>query len=230
MSNITKALIIEDNDEVVDAVYLAFKIRWPQAVTISTDRGKEGIDLVSKENPDFVILDLGLPDINGFEVLKQIRLFSDIPIIILTVRGEEADIVKGLELGADEYIIKPFRQLELMARVKAVTRRCFIKEEEPSVSCGQLTFNPSERTIYYGTKTIKLTSTESIILLDLMKKAGRVVTKASLAESLWGTNYPDASSALKVYISRLRSKIEPDQSSPRFIVTSPGLGYIFSKE
>src|SRR4030042_1995566 len=118
-----KVLVIEDDREIVDAISLAFQIRWPEAKLISTRLGQKGVELVESESPDIVILDLGLPDINGFEVLQAIRLFSQVPTIILTVRSDEADIVKGLEWGADDYITKPFRQLEFLARVKALIRR-----------------------------------------------------------------------------------------------------------
>jgi len=229
MSGITKALIIEDNDEVIDAISLAFKIRWPQVVTILTGRGEEGIELENREQPDVVILDLGLPDMSSFEVLKQIRFSSTVPVIILTVRGEEADIVKGLELGADEYIVKPFKQLELMSRVKAVTRRQSAFEEDNPIVCGQFYLNPSERTIICGERQLRLTRTENILLSQLMRNAGRVVTHTMLAEGLWGNDYPDAAASLKVHIQRLRRKIEPDPNHPRFIMTSYGLGYLFAK-
>lgn len=222
-------LIIEDHEEIVEAVSLVLQIRWPQAKIVSTDRGEEGIDLVEKESPDVVILDLGLPDIGGFEVLKSVRLFSAVPIVILTVRGEEADIVKGLELGADEYITKPFRQLELLARVKAVVRRGSVMEEDPSVICGPFLLDPAMRTVIYGDRQTSLTRSQSIILLELMRHAGNVITHANLAEKLWGDDYPDAAASLKVHIRHLRKKIEPESSHPRFIITKPGLGYFFAK-
>jgi DNA-binding response OmpR family regulator len=118
-----KILVIEDDQQIVEAITLAFQIRWPEAKLVSTQQGEKGIELVESEKPDIVILDLGLPDINGYDVLKQIRMFSDIPILILTARTEESDIVKGLEWGADDYMIKPFHQLELLSRIKALTRR-----------------------------------------------------------------------------------------------------------
>lgn len=222
-------LIIEDHEEIVEAVSLVLQIRWPQAKIVSTDRGEEGIDLVEKESPDVVILDLGLPDIGGFEVLKSVRLFSAVPIVILTVRGEEADIVKGLELGADEYITKPFRQLELLARVKAVVRRGSVMEKDPSIICGPFLLDPAMRTVIYGDRQISLTRSQSIILLELMRHAGNVITHANLAEKLWGDDYPDAAASLKVHIRHLRKKIEPESSHPRFIITKPGLGYFFAK-
>ena len=144
-----KVLVIEDDREIIEAISLAFQIRWPEAQVVSTRLGEKGVEQVETESPDIVILDLGLPDINGFEVLRQIRRFSQVPTIILTVRAEEVDIVKGLEWGADDYIVKPFRQLEFLSRVKALIRRKSTTEEEQLVSgplrldstTGQLRYN-----------------------------------------------------------------------------------------
>ena len=229
MSNISKVLIIEDSKEIVDSVSLTFSIRWPQAVIGSTGKGEKGIDMTAKESPDLIILDIGLPDISGFEVLKRIRLFSVVPVVILTVMGNEAEIVKGLELGADEYIVKPFKQMELLSRVKAVTRRQRPMVEDTAIVCGRLCLDPSARIIRNGPKQIHLTRTENSILSKLMHNAGSVVSYASLAEDLWGTDYPDAIKSLNVYISRLRSKIGKDQSHPKLILNKQGLGYLFVK-
>ena len=224
-----KILIIEDDQEIVDAVSLAFQIRWPEANLVSTHLGEKGLEMVESENPDVVILDLGLPDISGFEVLKQIRLFSDVPVLILTVRAEEADIVKGLEWGADDYVVKPFRQLELLSRIKALTRRGGPLAEEKPLVCGQLRLNPSTGQLFYGKKEISLTPTEGRILYYLMKNAGQVVTHSGLSETVWGDDYPEAADSLKVYIRRLREKLEADPSHPQIILTKAGIGYVLVK-
>jgi two-component system response regulator VicR len=224
-----KVLVIEDDREIVEIITLAFEIRWPDVNLISTHLGENGIQLVEGENPDIVIIDLGLPDISGFDVLKEIRTFSKVPILILTVRGEEADIVKGLEWGADDYMTKPFRQLELLSRIRALTRRAgSIDDEEPLV-CGELRFNPVTRQLLYGKTEINLTRTEGSILHFLMKNAGRVATYSSLAEAVWGEDYPDSVESLRVYIRRLREKIEPDPDNPQIILTKVGVGYMLSK-
>ncbi len=230
MADINKVLIIEDSEDVVEAISVALQIRWPQLEIISTGEGKEGIEIVAKESPDMVILDLGLLDISGFEVLKRIRLFSNVPILILTVRGDEADVIKGLEQGADEYIVKPFRQLELLARIKAVTRRLYATEGESPIVYGKFYFDPSNRIVKYNGKQVVLTHTESIILLRLMQNVNMVVTHSQLAEDIWGSSYPEAAASIKVYIRRLRKKIEPDLSHPRLILTKPGLGYLFARQ
>lgn len=223
-----KLLVIEDDEEIVEAISLAFQIRWPEAQIVSTHSGKNGVELVESEQPDIVILDLGLPDINGFDVLRRIRLFSKVPLIILTVRDEEADIIKGLEWGADDYIIKPFRQLELLARIKAQIRRQG-PEEERLIS-GSLQLDTVTGQLYHHNQEINLTVTETRILGHLMRNAGHIVPHSSIAEAVWGDDYPGAADSLKVHIRRLREKIEDNPSSPTLIITKPGIGYLFSRQ
>ena len=224
-----KVLVIEDDKETVEIISLAFQIRWPEAKLISTGLGEEGPELVEKESPDVVILDLGLPDISGFEVLRQIRLFSTVPIIILTVREDEAYVVKGLEWGADEYVIKPFRQLELLSRVKAVIRSRHPKQLDLPVELGDLHLDPSVRRIYHSGREIALTRTECLILQQMMRNAGHVLTHSSLAETVWGDDYPGADQALRVYVRRLREKLEADPYNPELILTKVGVGYSMAK-
>ncbi|MBE0481611.1 MAG: response regulator transcription factor [Dehalococcoidia bacterium] len=224
-----KLLIIEDDEQIVEAVSLAFQIRWREAEIISTRYGKKGVELVASEQPDVVVLDLGLPDTSGFDVLREIRRFSDVPIIIVTVRAEEADIIKGLEWGADDYIIKPFRQMELVARIKAQTRRPGQTEQEELAS-GPLHLNSTTGQLIRDNKKIDLTVTESKILGHLMRNAGHVVTHSSIAEAVWGDDYPAAAETLRVHIRRLREKIERDPSNPEFVVTRPGVGYLLSSQ
>jgi two-component system response regulator VicR len=225
-----KILVIEDDLQIVEAITLAFQIRWPEAKLISTQQGEKGIELVESEKPEIVILDLGLPDINGYDVLKQIRMFSDIPILILTARTEESDIVKGLEWGADDYMIKPFRQLELLSRIKALTRRRTSTDSEVPISVGQLSFSPPTGQLTYKNKEISLTPTEGRILHHLMRNAGQVVTHSSLADAVWGEDYPGAVDSLKVYIRRLREKLEMEPQQPQLILTKAGVGYTLVKQ
>ncbi len=221
-------LIIEDDEEIVEAISLVFQIRWPEARIVTTSQGKKGVELAGTEQPDIVILDLGLPDISGFDVLRQIRQFSDVPIIIVTARAEEKDIIKGLELGADDYITKPLRQLELIARIKAQTRRQD-KTEEEEITSGSMRLNGVTGQLYHKGKEINLTHTESRILGYLMANAGRVVTHSSIAEAVWGDNYPGVTDSLKVHIRRLREKIEDEPGNPQLVVTKPGTGYLLTR-
>ncbi|MFC1951131.1 response regulator transcription factor [Chloroflexota bacterium] len=223
-----KLLIIEDNPEIIEAVSLCFELRWPEVNVISTDKGNTGVGLAESESPDLVILDLGLPDIDGFEVLRQIRLFSDTPVIILTVRGEELDKIKGLELGADDYVVKPFSHMELLARVKAVLRRSQMPElrgdEKPFVH-GKLKVDFSSREITVGGNMVKLTPIEYNLLYQMIRNEGRVLTHRFLLEKVWGEEYIDATDYLKKYIQRLRQKLEDNSENPRLIITERGVGY-----
>lgn len=223
-----KVLLIEDDREIIDAISLAFRIRWPEAQLVSTRLGQKAVELVESEAPDIVILDLGLPDISGFEVLQQYRRFSNVPTIILTVRADEVDIVKGLEWGADDYIVKPFRQLEFLARVKALIRRQSYPEQEV-ITSGPLRLETATVQLQSDGKEIALTTTEGLILNHLMRNVGHVVTHSSLAEAVWGEDYPGSVDSLKVHIRRLREKIEPDPSNPRFILTRSGIGYYLAR-
>jgi two-component system, OmpR family, response regulator VicR len=224
-----KVLMIEDDPDIIEVVSLAFQMRWPDARLVSTHLGEKGIELVESEQPDVVILDLGLPDISGFDVVKQVRLFSDVPILILSVRGEEKDIVKGLEWGADDYLTKPFRQLELMSRAKALTRRHGSASKEENLVYGLFRLNDNNGQLTYGDKEISLTRTEGSIFKCLMKNAGNVVTYSDLAEAVWGQDYPDATDGLRVYIRRLREKLEEDPNSPQIILNKSGIGYMLSQ-
>jgi len=224
-----KVLIIEDDPEIVEVITLAFEIRWPEVSPVATHLGGHGVELVESESPDVVILDLGLPDMSGFDVLKQIRLFSDVPILILTVRGDETDVVRGLEWGADDYMTKPFRQLELLSRIRVLTRRATASDREPELVCGELRFDPTTRQLFRGEEEIRLTRTEGSILHHLMRNAGQVMTYSSLAEAVWGEDYTDAVEGLRVYIRRLREKIETEPSDPQLILTRGGTGYMLTK-
>lgn len=221
-----KVLIIEDDPDIVEVVSLAFQIRWPEVEFLSTHLGEKGVELVGNENPDIVILDLGLPDITGFDVLKEVRTFSNVPILILTIRGEESDIVRGLEWGADDYMVKPFKQLELLARIKALTRRTISDDTETPLVVGDLNFNPVTRQLFQGKKEIQLTRTEGSILHHLIKNHGQIVPYSDLAESVWGEEYPDALDSLRVYVRRLREKLEEDPGNPKIITTKASVGYL----
>ncbi len=225
-----KVLVVEDDREIVEVLSMVFGMRWPDAKLVSTNLGEKGVELAESENPDVVILDLGLPDISGFDVLKQIRIFSSVPILILTVRGEEADIVRGLEWGADDYMVKPFRQLELMSRIQALTRRTGSSVEETPLTCGRLRFSPRTKQLFNGEVEIKITPTEASVMECLMKKRGQVVTYADIAEGIWGENFPDPVDSLRVYIRRLRQKIEEDPEQPKIILNRSGVGYSLAVE
>ncbi|HXY74269.1 MAG TPA: response regulator transcription factor [Dehalococcoidales bacterium] len=222
-----QVLVIEDDEDVVDAISISFQIGWPGVELISTAEGKAGVELAESKNPNIIILDLGLPDISGFDVLRQIRRFSNVPIIILTAVAEEDDMIKGLEWGADDYVTKPFRKMELLARVKAILRRQNSSPEECPLSCGSLRYDPPSRKFFQNDREVVLTVTESNILYQLMKKSNQVISYMDLAELVWGDDYPGAGNSLKVHIRHLRKKIESDPSRPQIIINRPGIGYTF---
>jgi len=229
MSCIGKILVIEDNDGMVETITLALQIRWPEVCVIATGTGKEGVELVKKEKPEVVILDLGLPDINGFEVLKRLRRFCDTPVIILTVRRDEEDIVKGLELGANDYIVKPFRQMELLSRVNVHLRKNIGTLEKLPLSCGRLHLDLNSQVLHFNNNRINLTPIESKLMKAFMKNAGIILSHATLARAVWGDYYQGASYCLKVHIRRLREKIEVDPSNPDIILTKSHIGYYLAK-
>jgi DNA-binding response OmpR family regulator len=225
-----KVLIIEDDPGVVEAISLAFELRWPDVAVVSASQGEKGVELAGAESPDIVILDIGLPDISGFEVLRQIRRFSDVPVIIVTVKIEETDKVKGLELGADDYITKPFSHLELLGRVKAVLRRTHMPEirtDQKPFTCGKLVIDFAQRAVFLGDTPIRLTPIEYNLLHLLIRNQGRVISHRTLLEKVWGEEYIEATDYLKVYIQRLREKIEDEPRKPRMLLSERGIGYKF---
>jgi len=225
-----KVLIIEDAPDIVESISLCFELRWPEVKVISTAEGSKGLTLAETESPDVIILDLGLPNTDGLEVLKDIRAFSNVPIIIVTVRGDEMDKVRGLELGADDYIIKPFSHMELLARIKAVLRRIRMPEPqagEKSFYSPRLSIDFATRTVTVNGQPVRLTPTEYSLLHYLVLNEGAVLTHRALLGKAWGEEYTDSPDYLKVYIQRLRNKLEEDPSNPQLLISERGLGYKF---
>ncbi len=227
-----KLLVVDDDRNIVEAVTLGFQLQWQECEVITAYDGEKGLDLFFEEQPDVVILDVALPEMNGFEVLRRIRQVSDVPVLMLTAKGEEMDKVKGLELGADDYITKPFSHLELFARIKAVLRRAELPppiSAAPSFSVGELAINFESRTVTLRGRPIKLTPTEYNLLYHLVRNAGRVLAHETLLAKVWGDEYRNDVDYLKVYVSRLRNKLEDNPDRPRYILTERGLGYRFSR-
>jgi DNA-binding response OmpR family regulator len=220
-----KILIIEDDKNIVASIECTFNVGWPEVSLLSTDWGRKGIQLVDTENPDLVILDLGLPDIDGLQVIKDIRLFSDIPIVVLTVKMEETTVIRALNLGANDYIYKPFRPMELLARIKR--HILFSEKRKESSVCiwGRFIFDYGRRELVQDNKKIGLSGIEAEILKVLIKNSPDVVTYSSLAKSVWGDDYEGAYDCLKVHISHLRGKIGDVQGKHKTIITKIDMGY-----
>ncbi len=187
--------------------------------------GEEAILAVTMERPDLVILDLGLPDMDGVEVTRRLREWTQIPIIIVSVREQENDKIAALDAGADDYLTKPFGAGELMARIRVALRRSAQEESEPIFTSGNLSVDLNNRTVMMKGEQITLTPTEYDLLKVLIKYAGKVLTHRQLLRAVWGNTYENDTHILQVNISNLRRKIEPDPSRPSYIVTEPGVGY-----
>ncbi|UCG24797.1 MAG: response regulator transcription factor [Chloroflexota bacterium] len=218
-----QALVVDDDRVLADLV--AFTLRHEGfQVSLAYD-GQSALQKWRDEEPDLIVLDLNLPKVDGFTVCRRIRAEADTPIIMLTVRGEEDDIVYGLELGADDYIPKPFSPRQLVARVKAVLRRAG-KNHVPAIHrVGELTLNASRRELQIGAdKTIFLTPLENRLLRYMMINAGHVLDSEAIIAKVWGQEGADQD-MLRQLVSRLRRKIEPDPAQPTYIENVPGLGY-----
>jgi len=225
-----KVVVIDDSPEIIEVVSLCFQLRWSGAEVIPANDGTTGLSLIEDKNPDLVILDIGLPDMDGYQVLREIRRFSRVPVIMLTVKSEDTDIAKGLELGADDYVTKPFSHIELIARVQAVLRRTqglsITAEEQPFVG-GKLRVDFARNEITVDGKPVKLTSTEYKLLYHLIKNEGRLLSHESLLAKACGEAYRDARDLLRVHIQHLRQKLGDNLESPKIIITEHGMGYKF---
>lgn len=187
--------------------------------------GHDGVNRVAIFKPDLVILDLGLPDIDGKEVVQSVREWSQVPIIILTARGQEQEKIEVLDAGADDYVTKPFGVGELMARIRVSLRRAAHSEDEPVITCGDLAVDFALRRVTVGDREVKLTPTEYDIIKVLAQHAGKVLTHKQLLKAVWGNSYNDDTHYIRVYIGQLRRKIEENPTQPHYIITESGVGY-----
>lgn len=223
-----KVVIIDDDPEIVETLSLLFFLRWPQVEVLSADEGITGLSLIQTESPDIVILDIGLPDINGLEVCRRIRLFSTVPVVMLTVKDAEFDTARGLALGADDYITKPFSNMELLARVKAVVRRCAmpeLKKEREAVTVGRVRIDFATHEVSVDGTVVKLTPIEYDLLEILSSTPRRVIPHRMLLEKVWGSKYVDECTYLKVHVQRLRAKLKDDPAAHESILSKRGVGY-----
>ena len=225
-----RILVVDDAPDVVESVRLGFTLQWRDVEVLGAGTGEEALDVVEQARPDIVLLDVGLPGLDGFGVLREIRLFSDVPVVMLTARDDAMDKVKGLELGADDYVTKPFNHLELMARVRAVLRR----HEMPPPTSRAPSFRALELEVDFAAHEARLrgvrldlTPTEYKLLYHLVRNAGHVLQHGTLLAKVWGREYLDEVDYLRVYVRRLRDKLGDNSDHPRYIRTERGLGYRF---
>ena len=228
MGEKTKLLIIEDDADLVKALELYFSRAGYEVVTAAN--GLEGLQVLYKERPDIVILDIAMPKLDGWEVCRRIRELSQVPIVILTARVQEDERVKGLKLGADDYVVKPFSLKELDARLEAVLRRARAArpiKEGVIFANNELVIDSDRLIVTREGRHVELTPTELRLLLFLAENEGRVLTHKQILEKIWGAEYVDDVDYVKLFVYRLRRKIEADAENPRYILSERGIGYRF---
>lgn len=223
-----RIVCIEDDPKTIDLVKLILRREGFDVTGISN--GRDGLAAIEQVQPHLVLLDLMMPDMDGWEVCRRLRELSDVPIVFITARSEIRDVVKGLEMGADDYVIKPYDNDELVARVRAHLRRSPgpAISEELVFDGGQFRVNFLNREVKVKSRVIHLTPKEFNLLGVLVRNAGRVITRTDLVKEAWGPEYADAIDSLKLYIHYLRQKIEADPQRPEYILTSRGVGYRFA--
>lgn len=218
-----RVLVVDDEPEI--RRFLRASLKTHRHEVIEADNGTQAISQVREHQPDLVILDIGLPDMDGIEVTRRVRMWSQIPIIILSVRSREADKVEALNAGADDYLTKPFGVGELLARIQVVMRRVGNTGTQPVYQVGDLVVDFDRRQVSLAGKPIDLTPTEFDLLSILIQNAGKVVTQRQLIHKVWSAAYEDEARLLRVNISNLRRKIEPNPNQPGYILTELGVGY-----
>ncbi|MBF4471587.1 response regulator [Flavobacterium sp. HJJ] len=226
MNNGVQILVIDD--EVQIRKLLEITLDSNDYRTIFAVNAKEGLSTAANHQPDLVILDLGLPDEDGQAVLKRLREWYKNPIIILTVKSAEDEIVKALDNGANDYLTKPFRTQELLARIRTALRNNVTEEKELIIEFGSVSIDLASRIVRLNNEILKLTMTEYNLLSIFAKNEGRVLTHQYLLKQVWGNSYADQTQYLRVFVAQLRKKIEEDPNRPRFIITESGVGYRFN--
>ncbi len=222
-------LVIDDEPQILRALRTILTAKHFRVTTAA--RGEEGLAQAAATPPDVVILDLGLPDIDGFTVCRRLREWTQIPIIVLSVREDERDKVRALDQGADDYLVKPFGIEELLARIRVALRhsaQSFDGPKETAVIAGDLVIDLAAHIVTLHGTEVKLTATEFRLLAYLVKNTGRVLTHQNILMKVWGGGYEDNVEYLRVYMSQLRKKLEPDAKHPRYLLSEPGIGYRFS--
>lgn len=224
----TRILVAEDEPRYIWAIQTNLEARGYEVLTASN--GQQAVELAADAQPDLILLDIKMPILNGYEACRRIREFSTVPIIMITAMAEESDKVLGLDLGADDYVTKPFSVPELLARVRAALRRVEFTEGLPSDLCyeaGDLRVDFSQKRVFVRGQEIQLTPTEYRLLCELVKQPGRILIPDYLTEKVWGPGYDEGEKLIRQAIHRLRRKIEADPRHPKYICTRPGLGYVF---
>jgi two-component system, OmpR family, KDP operon response regulator KdpE len=223
---VTRVLVIDDEGSILRALRINLTARNYEVLTAAD--GATGLAATARDRPDVLILDLGLPDMDGVDVIKDIRGQASTPIIVLTADSEESTKVAALDAGADDYITKPFGMDELLARLRAAVRRATPAPDQPAVATADFTVDLAAKRVIRDGTDVRLTPTEWGLLEVLARHRGQPVTRRQLLREVWGEQHHTEASYLRVYLARLRGKLEPDPARPRYLLTEPGLGYRFS--
>jgi two-component system KDP operon response regulator KdpE len=229
MNEIGLRILVVDDERAIRH-YLHAALNAQGYTVYEASCGKEALNMTVADRPDLIILDLGLPDLDGVEVTRQLREWTNTPIIILSVREQENDKINALDAGADDYLSKPFSSGELLARMRAALRHTLQNSSEPVFVSDNLRVDLSRRVVKVDGNEVSLTPTEYDLLRILVQNAGRVITHRQLLRQVWGIAYETEAHLLRVNMSNLRRKIEPDPTRPRFIITEPGVGYRLKSE
>ena len=226
--NTDESILIID-DEVQIRRLLEITLSAHGYKTYDSSSGKEGLIAAVTHHPSLIILDLGLPDADGMVILQKLREWYSKPVIILSVRNSEDDIIKALDNGANDYLIKPFRTGELLARIRAVLRQSMGQTDDTSLDFGSLSINLADHIVKKNNESLKLTSTEYNLLALLAKNSGRVLTHQYILKEIWGYGYVEQTQYLRVFVAHLRKKIEDDHTKPKLLITESGIGYRFGE-
>ncbi len=226
----TRVLVVDDEPQILRALGINLRARGYE-VDLAAD-GEEALALAARHHPDVVVLDLGLPGIDGVDVIRGLRGWSTVPIVVLSVRDGEADKVAALDAGADDYVTKPFGMDELMARLRAALRRATPAEEAPVVTTSDFTIDLGAKRVHRGVggergDEVRLTPTEWHLVEVLVRNQGKLVSQRQLLQEVWGPEYHDETAYLRVHMANVRRKLEPQPSRPRYFLTEPGMGYRF---
>lgn len=223
MNDGPRVLVIDDELQIRRFLRISLEANGYTVAEAAT--GLEGINRAALRRPDLVILDMGLPDMDGLDVLRRLREWTAVPVIVLSVRDSDRVKVAALDAGADDYLTKPFSLQELMARLRVMQRRVGSAEESPIFTSGSLQVDLNRRAVMLDGVAIKLTPTEYALLRYMVQNAGKVLTHRQILREVWGPDYVNETHYLRVYFAQIRQKVEPDPSIPRLILTEPGVGY-----
>ncbi len=225
MTESGRVLVVDDEPQIRRALGTNLRARGYEVDLAAS--GEEALSLAAERHPDVVILDLGLPGIDGIEVVRGLRGWTSVPIVVLSVREDEVDKVAALDAGADDYVTKPFGMNELLARLRAALRRAAPAEEEATVVTDAFTIDLAAKRVSRGGEEVHLTPTEWHLIEVLVRHQGKLVSQRQLLQEVWGPQYETETNYLRVYLAQVRRKLEPDPSRPRHFITEPGMGYRF---